>query len=94
MDTNRSVQLVQLQLGGAFLVPFVFATLVICAAGAVLNVAVAALVIKQDNEEANRETKSSESRKANKYKAESRKQRNKKSGEAKKIGKQNSKRTE
>ena len=59
-------------------VPFVFATLVVCAAGAVLNVVVAALAIKQNNKEARRKTKSGESRKANKYKANNRKQTNKK----------------
>ena len=37
--------------------PFVFDVLVVCAAGAVLHVVVAALVIKQNNKEAGRKTK-------------------------------------
>ena len=45
-------------------VPFVFAALIVCAAGVMLNVAVVALVIKQKNKEASRKAKSSEGRKA------------------------------
>ena len=47
-----------------FGVPFVFAALIVCAAGVMLNVAVVALVIKQNNKEASRKAKSSEGRKA------------------------------
>ena len=44
-------------------VPFVVAALdFVCAAGAVLNVAVVALIVKQTNKEASRKTKRRESR--------------------------------
>jgi cell division protein FtsL len=41
----------------AFVVLFIFAALVVCAAGAVLHVVVAALLIKQNNKEARGTTK-------------------------------------
>jgi fatty acid desaturase len=44
--------------------PFVFAPLVVCAAGAVRHVVVAELVIKQNNKEANRQIEKQKATKA------------------------------
>ena len=51
----------------AFVVPFLFAALVVCAAGGVLHVVVAEREIKQNSKEASRKTK--KQRKQNKYNA-------------------------
>ena len=45
-------------------VPFVFAALVVCAAGAVLHVVVAALVIKQNKKGVSRQQKTAKANKA------------------------------
>ena len=64
--------------------PFVVAALVVCAAGAVLHVVVAKLVIKQNNKEASRKRKSNESRKNTKQRTKSRESKNIKTEKQKK----------
>jgi uncharacterized protein YqjF (DUF2071 family) len=70
----------------AFVLPFVFAALVVCAAGGVLHVVVAEREIKQNSKEASRKTKSNESRTNTMHRIEQ-KQRNKKTKEKQTNGK-------